>query len=49
MDDHAEQEVVRAAVTKHAQLRLDAYKVPRMIRFIDKIEYSETGKKTRRP
>ena len=49
LDDHAEQEVVRAAVTKHAQLRLDAYKVPRMIRFIDKIEYSETGKKTRRP
>jgi acyl-coenzyme A synthetase/AMP-(fatty) acid ligase len=49
LDDHAEPEVVRGAVTKHAQLRLDAYKVPRVIRFIDKIRHSETGKKTRRP
>jgi acyl-coenzyme A synthetase/AMP-(fatty) acid ligase len=48
LDDLAEPEVVRGAVTKHAQSRLDAYKVPRAIRFIDKIEHSETGKKTRR-
>ena len=48
LEEFAEPEVVRGAVAKHARSRLDAYKVPRVIRFIDRIERSETGKKTRR-
>jgi len=48
LDDLAEPEMVRSAVVKHARSRLDAYKVPRMIRFIDIIKLSESGKKTRR-
>jgi len=43
------QDIVRRAIIEHTRARLQLYKVPRVIRFVDAIPYSSAGKKSRRP
>lgn len=44
-----EKERVRAALEHHARAALDPHKVPRIIRFVDRIAPTDAGKKARRP
>lgn len=48
LEDPRSRDRMRETIVRHAHRRLDPHKVPRVIRFVERIELTQSGKKARR-